>query len=645
MEMVESVVPEQLRSEQFRFVKLKRKSKIPFEKNWQNKPYTFEQINEWIKQGSNYGVLGGCGDLIIIDSDNEELYQLIKEKLPETFTVKTPKKGFHSYLICIGVERKIVLVKDGVHFGEIISHGSQVVGAGSIHPDTGTKYEVVGNFPIAQVSNELVFDVLKPYIHSQQESQLESSQHYKGLVQKYGKPYYATEEGVVSSINQSFWAGLHKAENIEIFEPDEKTFYRYNGENGLYSEISEDVVKQEISNRLLEVSRQNNIPALESKRTISTLNNIVAHLKGISEKRYAFKYKKKDFIHLKNGVLKIYDNKRIDLVPFSSEFYSRNQSPIEFDAGAKCDKFLNEFLYPAVSPQDAVLIQKYAGLCVLGDNLIQRFLILGGDAGRGKSQLSLILQELVGSQNVTELRTQHLKERFELYRYRKKTLLVGVDVPANFLTQKGTYVLKGLTGGDCFDTERKGSTGSFQIKGNFCIVMTSNSKLRVRLEGDVGAWRRRLLIVDYNLRPPKKKIPNFGSQLVKQEGSGILNWALKGLDMVWDDIERIGDIAIEDNQENRIEALLAESDSLRNFLNEEVVFSPDDDLSVNELVEAYANYCPKKGWNPKPITVICKELEELMLELFGKARANSISRNGKSNRGFRGVALKTKADD
>ena len=78
----------------------------------------------------------------------------------------------------------------------------------------------------------------------------------------------------------------------------------------------------------------------------------------------------------------------------------------------------------------------------------------------------------------------------------KKTLLVGVDVPANFLAQKGAYILKGLTGGDYFDTEKKRNAGSFQVKGNYCIIMTSNSKLQVKLEGDVGAWKRRLLIVE-----------------------------------------------------------------------------------------------------------------------------------------------------
>src|SRR4026208_839995 len=125
------------------------------------------------------------------------------------------------------------------------------------------------------------------------------------------------------------------------------------------------------------------------------------------------------------------------------------------------------------------------------------------------------MQGLVGMLNVTQLRTKHLAERFELYRYQKKTLLVGVDVEPDFLSTKGAGILKGLVGGDWFDAEQKGGTGSFPFQGNFCVIVTSNTRLRVRLCGDVGAWRRRLLIIRYEGPKPKKKIPDFGEKLAR----------------------------------------------------------------------------------------------------------------------------------
>ena len=111
--------------------------------------------------------------------------------------------------------------------------------------------------------------------------------------------------------------------------------------------------------------------------------------------------------------------------------------------------------------------------------------------------------------------------------------------------------------------------------------------------------------------------------------------------MLLKDIEAHGDIQLTEAQDKIIDILLAESDSLRHFLVENVVQDENADLSTTEIVEAYAEYCPVKGWNPKPITVIYRELESLMLELFGTSKSHSIRRDDKSTKGFRRVAFKS----
>jgi phage/plasmid-associated DNA primase len=289
---------------------------------------------------------------------------------------------------------------------------------------------------------------------------------------------------------------------------------------------------------------------------------------------------------------------------------------------------------------NVVLVQKYFGQCLLGNNLIQRILILDGLSERGKTQLANAFQAVVGRANCTQLRTEWLADRFETFRFLKKTLLVGVDVAPDFLSTRGAAVLKGLVGGDWFDAEQKNGTGLFPFQGNFCALVTSNTRLRVRLCGDVGAWRRRLLIVRYEAPPPKKKIPDFGELLAREEGSGILNFAIAGLSMLLKDIDEIGDIVLTERQRTIVDNLLAESDSLRLFLQEAVAKAEGADVSVNEIVEAYAAFCPEKGWNPLPITEIHRSLEGLMLELFRVTKSHSVKRDDKCVRGFFGVALK-----
>jgi phage/plasmid-associated DNA primase len=378
---------------------------------------------------------------------------------------------------------------------------------------------------------------------------------------------------------------------------------------------------------------------LEKQRTDARLNNVVAHLRGILEQRGAFSERQRT-LHLENGVFSFANGG--ELLPFSPVFVSRNRSPISFDENANCERFLDELVHPAVHPEDVVLIQKYGGLSLLGVNLIQRMLILDGESARGKTQLANVIQAVVGRENVTQLRTKWLAERFETYRFLKKTLLVGVDVEPDFLSTKGAAVLKGLVGGDWLDAEQKLGTGSFPMQGNFCVIVTSNTRLRVRLFGDVGAWRRRILIVRYEAPAPKKIIPDFGAMLVREEGPGILNFFIAGLDMVLRDIEQSadGDIALTARQKKVVDSLLAESDSLHFFLAQRVEKAPDADLSVKEIVEAYAAFCPEMSWRPLPITEIHASLEGLMLELFQVTKSHCIKRQDKSVRGFFGVAFK-----
>lgn len=462
-----------------------------------------------------------------------------------------------------------------------------------------------------------------------------------GLSLEYGAPFYMTKTKrgfVYAGLNEAYFAGLHGTQHCELYEPNERAFFRYSDESGLFAEVTADLLKQEISSLILDMGREKQVPGLMQDRDASRLAAVIAQLKGIAEQRDAFK-KTGRVIHLANGFLDLSGDGPV-LLPFSPDFRSRNQSPIAYHPEATCPRFMDELILPAVHPEDVSIIQKYLGLSLLGRNIIQRLLILDGLAGRGKTQLAIVFQHLVGMVNCTQLRTEHLNERFELFRFLRKTLLAGVDAQADFLSTKGAVVLKALVGGDIMDAEQKGGTGCFPIEGAFAVVITCNSRLRVRLEGDVGAWKRRLLIVRYEAPPPAKKIPDFGAHLVKTEGSGILNWAVDGLGALLNDVERIGDIALTPRQAGVVDSLLAESDSLRHFLNARVERIEGGDLTVHEIIESYAEYCPDHGWTPLPHTILQNQIEGLMLEMFRTAKVQSIKRDGKAARGFRNVRFR-----
>ncbi|MBM3435712.1 MAG: DUF3854 domain-containing protein [Bacteroidetes bacterium] len=291
------------------------------------------------------------------------------------------------------------------------------------------------------------------------------------ITREFGQPFYIKDKGV-DSLNESYWAAENYFEYIELFEPSENEFYRYEEQSGLFINISENTIKQEVSKNILKMSREIDSASLEAQRTNQNLNAIISQLRGIALKHDAFDKNNRKFVHVENGVLELDEKGGFSLKPFSPEYRSRNKNPIIFDKNAKCDRFLNELLTPAVKPGDIRVIQKYFGQCLLGNNVSQRFLILDGNAGTGKSTLAVVMQKLIGVENVTQLRTKHLAERFELFRFLKKTLLVGVDVPGDFLSEKSAQVIKGLVGGDILTAEKKGGNGTFELFGNFNLIIT-----------------------------------------------------------------------------------------------------------------------------------------------------------------------------
>jgi phage/plasmid-associated DNA primase len=277
---------------------------------------------------------------------------------------------------------------------------------------------------------------------------------------------------------------------------------------------------------------------------------------------------------------------------------------------------------------------------ICGNNFLQKIVILQGAADSGKSQLAIVARELLGAHNCAELRVNHLNDRFEIGRLVGAQLLIGADVSGDFLTHESAHKLKGLTGGDPQTGERKNSNTKFNFMGVFCILITCNSRLITRIDGDRGAWLRRLILFLYDQRKHLKSVPNFGLKLVHNEGSGILNWALEGLLKLNEEVGHEGDIILSREQKQRTEALLDESEGLRHFVISSIKAEAHKDLTTDEIIEAYALYCadPCRGWIINS-HIVQRQLPNVMIQLFHTVPNGNIVRNNKRVRGYRNVTF------
>jgi len=74
--------------------------KAPFETKWETKNYSFDNpsLIDHINKGLNFGIIGGFGNLVILDIDDPKLAEEFEKKL-DTYTIKTGSGGKHFYFI------------------------------------------------------------------------------------------------------------------------------------------------------------------------------------------------------------------------------------------------------------------------------------------------------------------------------------------------------------------------------------------------------------------------------------------------------------------------------------------------------------------------------------------------------------------
>jgi putative DNA primase/helicase len=277
----------------------------------------------------------------------------------------------------------------------------------------------------------------------------------------------------------------------------------------------------------------------------------------------------------------------------------------------------------------------------LGRNITQRFLILDGVGGASKGAFVLVINGIIGPQNVYELRTNVLGERFEIGRMLGRTLLVGSDVKANFLSHKGAHRIKSLVGGDPLEAELKGSNQRFTVYGNFNLLINSNARLHIWLEGDRSAWERRLTIANYAKPFSGQRIADVDRYILAREAPGVLNWLVEGFQKLLQDYESCGDILLSKTQKERVDTLLSESDSLRIFVRDGIIKTQPaangvrDSLTTEEIIESYTDDCSNvKRWVPIAAARAESQLPDLMGEFFGVTKSHSLTRNGRARRGY-----------
>jgi len=165
-------IPKQLQNKNFRFLRLKKKSKSPLSgMKWLN-PTEANNLSfkskELLEHNGNYGVIAGYGNLRILDIDDKKLAKKLIKKI-NTFTVQTCGGAYHFYFKCDYNKNKVL--KDSI--GEYRANNYYVVGPGSYAIDKKKnhegEYKIVKDIEIKKISIKELFDLLNTLLKKQDE--------------------------------------------------------------------------------------------------------------------------------------------------------------------------------------------------------------------------------------------------------------------------------------------------------------------------------------------------------------------------------------------------------------------------------------------------------------------------------------------
>jgi len=170
-----------------RFLKLNAE-KAAFETDWQHHLYTPEEL-----EGYSYWGICGKDGLVLCDADKVSMDTILRQLLPPTFEVRSPRRGLaHFYIVVEGgpVENKVLFLDgEAEGCGEIRAQNYYLVAPGTTiryrdlrtsEPKTGT-YTVTQNKPFAKMWYEDFSAMIEPYLGSNAKQPITFEQMRKGV--------------------------------------------------------------------------------------------------------------------------------------------------------------------------------------------------------------------------------------------------------------------------------------------------------------------------------------------------------------------------------------------------------------------------------------------------------------------------------
>lgn len=405
-------------------------------------------------------------------------------------------------------------------------------------------------------------------------------------------------------------------ENFKIktlAETDEILFYT----NGVYKAGAESIIAKQI---------ENIVPT--ETITKNLVEEVLGHIRRSTyEPRDRFN-STPDVINLKNGLLNL---RTFELKPHTPDFLSTIQIPVEYNPNAKSElweKVVHEDLYE----EDTLVLQEAFGYSLYPSNIAQKMFVFLGQGNNGKSLILHVLEELIDKEHVANISPQELESnRFASSYLFGKLVNIYPDLP-NFALQSSGK-LKALVSGDSLTVEEKFKK-PFSFRNHAKFYFSAN--ILPKVSDNTLAFYRRLIIINFPKTFDESSADTtLAEKLTRpEELSGILNWALEGLQRL---IQNNFRFSYKKSVEEIQEIYTRSSDPVKAFLDEETIEDSEAYIIKQDLYEAYKEYVKKhKLMSPLTPTTFFRNLLK-----YRKLKTEHKNVKGERKWVYTGIRLKT----
>ena len=294
----------------------------------------------------------------------------------------------------------------------------------------------------------------------------------------------------------------------------------------------------------------------------------------------------------KNGLLHI---KTRQLIPHTPAYICDQALACDFDPNAKCMRWTEKGLkkWFRSDPNQALVLQECFGYTFLPHNKHKSIAFVQGESDSGKSQISFVLTNLIGINDVVAASIQSMANPFGLETWIGKRAAIfndarssssrNIDIPAALSN------LLGATGGDLMNVNKKGlrmvSTWLRLHPWYFTNELTFIPDFSEALRNRICA-----IILD-NWVKGEDMDRNFAERVVEDELSGVLNWALDGLERF---LKNDGFTKTKSGAK-AIEKISDSTKPYARFVRQNVVADINGSVYSRDVAGAYKKWCEDEG--------------------------------------------------